>query len=210
MSGLSEVSERPLVRDAGVVLGWFVALGVVAAVLWWQLTPLAEYTRTTTSAEMGEEQLGRQVSADGWYVTIAAVAGLLSGVALLSLRRRDPVAMVVLVTLGAFLSAWVMLRVGLWLGPPDPGAALRDARVGAKIPMRLEPHASGVIYVWPIAALLGAIGVIWGTEGRRTTPDEGGEEPRDAPEDTPAGAGATAGPSTGSVADDGVDVTGSG
>jgi len=159
--------RHALLRDAGVVAAWFVVLGVVAALLWWQLTPLAEYTRTATNAEMDEEQLGVQVSADGWYFVIAAVGGLVSGVALLSWRRRDPVAMVVLVTLGALLGAWVMLRVGLWLGPADPKSVIPHVAVGAKVPMQLEPHAHGVVTVWPIATLLGALGVIWGLDDRR-------------------------------------------
>ena len=161
------LTQRPVVRDAAVVVGWFVVLGVLAAVLWWQLTPLAEYTRTSTSAEMGEEQLARQVSADGWYSTIAAVGGLLSGIGLLSLRRRDPLVMVAFVAIGGLVCAWVMLRVGLWLGPADPNSVLRHTPVGGKVPMQLQPKASGVVYIWPITALLGAIGVIWGTEDRR-------------------------------------------
>jgi hypothetical protein len=173
----------PLARDVAVVVAWFVGLGILAAVLWWQLTPLAEYTRTATNAEMGEEELGRQVAADGWYVVIAAVGGLLSGVGLMSLRRRDPLAMVVLVTLGSLLCAWVMLRVGLWLGPADPKSALPHAAVGAKVPLQLKPHASGVVYVWPITALLGAIGVIWTGEGRRpATPEEDPQAPRSTPD----------------------------
>jgi hypothetical protein len=158
--------SRDLARDLGMVVGWFVVLGVIGALVWWQVTPLAEYTRTTANAEMGEEELGRQVSADGWYFAIAAVGGLLSGVALLSLRRRDPLAMVVLVTFGALLGAWVMLRVGLWLGPTNPKDVLPDVAVGAKVPLQLKPHAYGVVYVWPITALLGAIGVIWGSDSR--------------------------------------------
>ena len=159
--------RHPLLRDAGIVALWFVVLGVVAAVVWWQLTPLAEYTRTATNAEMGEEQLGVQVAADGWYFVIAAAGGLVSGVALLSWRRRDPVAMVVLVTLGALLGAWVMLRVGLWLGPADPKSVLPHVAVGAKVPLQLKPHADGVVTVWPIATLLGALAVIWGLDDRR-------------------------------------------
>jgi hypothetical protein len=152
------------VADVLVVLGWFLAIGVIGAVVWWQLTPLAEYTRTASNAQMDEEQLARQVSADGWYLVIAAVGGLVSGVVLLSWRHRDPVATVVLVALGALLAGWLMLRVGLWLGPANPKDVLPGVAVGAKVPMQLKTHASGVVYVWPITALLGAIGVIWGTD----------------------------------------------
>jgi apolipoprotein N-acyltransferase len=158
------VVRDPLVRDTAVVIGWFLVAGVAAALVWWKLTPLAEYTRTATNGEMGEEQLARQVSADGWFFVIAAVAGLASGIALLFLRRRDPLAMVILVTVGGLLATWVMLRVGLWLGPPDPSKVLPDAAVGAKVPLQLKPQAAGVHFVWPIAALLGAVGVIWGSD----------------------------------------------
>lgn len=179
--------SRELARDAAIVVGWFVALGVLAAVVWWQLTPLAEYTRTATNAQMDEEQLGVQVSADGWYLTIAAVAGLLSGVALPSLRRRDPVAMVVLLTLGSLLGGWLMMRVGLWLGPADPKTVLPHVSVGSKVPLRLEPHAHGVIYAWPIAALLGAVGVIWGTEDRGEAHREDDAAAAAIPSDTEPG-----------------------
>ena len=171
LSGLADRPglRHPLVRDAGFVLAWFLVLAVVAAVVWWQLTPLAEYTRTADNAQMDEQELGRQVAADGWYVVIAAVGGMLSGIMLLSLRRRDPVATVVLVVLGSLLCAWVMLRVGQWLGPADPKSVLRHAAVGSKVPLQLKPKATGVVYVWPIMALVGAIGVIWGTDDVRAS-----------------------------------------
>ena len=159
--------RHPLVRDAAVVLAWFVVAAVIGAVLWWQLTPLAEFTRTTTNAEMGEDQLGRQVNADGWYFAIAAAGGLVSGVALLLLRRRDPVAMVVLVALGSLLAAWLMLRLGLWLGPAAPKDVLPHVAVGHKVPLQLKTSASGVRFVWPLAALIGAAVVLWGSDARR-------------------------------------------
>jgi hypothetical protein len=186
MRGLSRAVEgsvvhrtpsRELTRDVVVVLGWFLVLGVLAAVLWWQVTPLAEFTRTTSNAQMDEEQLGRQVAADGWYLTIAAVGGLVSGITLLSLRRRDPVATVLLVAAGSLLAGWLMLRVGHWLGPSDPAAALRHARVGAKVPVPLAVQAHGVFWVWPVATLLGAVGVIWGTDEPRPPRPSGDESP---------------------------------
>lgn len=161
------VLRHPLLTDVALVAGWFLVLGVLGAVLWWQLTPLAEYTRTATNASMDEEQLGRQVASDGWFFVIAAVGGLASGIALLGLRRRDPVAMVVLVALGGLLATWVMLRLGLSLGPGDPKDALANAAAGEKVPLQLETHASGVHFVWSIGALLGALGVIWGLDDHR-------------------------------------------
>jgi len=164
----------PLLTDAAVVLVWFAVAGVLAALVWWQVTPLAEFTRSTTSGQMGEDQLGRQVSADGWYFVIAAAGGLVSGVALTALRRRDPLVTVVLVAFGALLAAGLMTWVGLWVGPGNPDTALLHAAVGDKVPVQLKTHASGVAFVWPITALLGAVGVLWGIDDhRRPTPADG-------------------------------------
>ena len=154
----------PVAADAAVVLGWFVVVGVIGALVWWQVTPLAEFTRTADNAQMGEDQLGRQVASDGWFFVIALVGGVLSGVALVLLRRRDPVATVVLVTLGGLLAAWLMRELGLWLGPADPQSVLPDVAVGHKVPLQLETSTTGVFLAWPIGALLGAVAVLWGSE----------------------------------------------
>jgi hypothetical protein len=163
-SVLRRAMTRDLARDAAVVLGWFVAAAVVGAVVWWQVTPLAEFTRTTTDAQMGEAQLGRQVASDGWFFVIAAAGGVLSGILLLSVRARDPLAMVVLVTLGSVLASVLMRLVGEWLGPPAPAGALHGVAVGGTVPTQLETHTVAVLLVWPIATLVGAIGVIWGLD----------------------------------------------
>lgn len=164
---MSDSRARQLARDAAVVLAWFVVAGLVGALVWWQVTPLAEYTRTVDNAEMGETELGRRVSADGWFFVVAAVGGLLSGVVLLARRRRDPVVMVLLVGAGGLLAAWLMSEVGLWLGPPDPGTVLPGVDVGDRVPVQLELGAPGLLFVWPIAALLGAVGVLWGLDDYR-------------------------------------------
>lgn len=169
-SAVRRMLPPELLRDGAIVLAWFVAIGFLCAVIWWQVTPLAEFTRTSDNAQMGEDQLGRQVSSDGWYFTIAAVAGLLSGAVLLGARRRHPIAMVVLVAVGSVLASWLMARVGLWLGPADPSKALAGVPVGGKVPMQLQTHTDGVRLAWPVTALVGALGVLWGLDETRHAP----------------------------------------
>ncbi len=152
--------------DLSVVVAWCVVAGLLAAVVWWQVTPLAEFTRTATNGEMGEQALAREVAADGWFFVVCAVFGLITGIALVWWRRRDPLLMVLLVAAGGILATWVMVTVGLALGPADPGTVLPDAALGAKVPLQLEVQATGLYATWSVAALIGAIGVIWGTERR--------------------------------------------
>lgn len=155
------VRIRASINDALVVLAWSAVTALVAAVVWWRLTPLAEYTRTADNGSMGEQDLARQVAADGWFFVVAGVAGLLSGLVLVLWRRRDPVLMVVLVALGGLLSAWIMGQVGLALGPDDPAKALPDAAVGDKVPLQLEVQATGVYVSWAVGALISALGLLF-------------------------------------------------
>jgi hypothetical protein len=69
--------------------------------------------------------------------------------------------MVVLLALGASMAAWVMVRTGQALGPSPELAALRDLAEGDEVSMQLKLHAPGIAWVWPIAALLGALLQMW-------------------------------------------------
>lgn len=150
-------------RDAVAVTVWFAVAAVVAAVVWWQVTPLPVYTRTRQGTVMDQTQLGGQVAIDGWYFLLAVGLGLVSGVALTAWRRRDAVLTVVLVTAGAVGAGWLAIWLGRWLGPPDPHTLLGHLRVGQHAAVQLALTSRGEWLVWPITALLGALGVLWGT-----------------------------------------------
>ena len=70
----------PAGRDVAAVLGVLLVLGVVCGVLW----SAAGRRRPSSPScaqggSMGENELGKRFAADGWYVVIGAVAGLLGG-----------------------------------------------------------------------------------------------------------------------------------
>jgi len=158
---------RPDLSDAVIVAWWFAVLGLIGAVVWELVTPLAEYTRTADNGTMGEEALAQQFSATGWFIVIAAVGGVLSGVVLLLWRRRNPVLVVVLVTLGGALATLVMTQLGLVLGPANPSDVLPTVELGDKVPLQLEVEGAGVYFTWSIAALAGALGALLGFESRQ-------------------------------------------
>lgn len=161
---------RRFFLDLAIVLGVFAVLGTIGAVLWHQLVDLPHFTRTAAGGSMDQIQLAGMVGIDGWFFTLALVLGLLGGAVLLLLRPREPVEMAVLVALGGALASWLMLQVGLHLGPGDPGAALRAAAAGADVPVRLKPQATGVELAWPIGAVLGALVILLTTSPRDRPP----------------------------------------
>ncbi len=65
-----------------------------------------------------------------------------------------------LLVVGAVLAAVAMALTGHLLGPGDPGAALAAAKVGAKVPERLDVDAFTVYLAWPISVLAGALVVL--------------------------------------------------
>ena len=155
--------------DAAVVLGVLLLLGLVGGVLWWLLVDPAAYTKTRTGGVMSEADLSRQFSADGVYAVIAAVAGLVTGLVMSWWRSRDPLLTSVLLVLGAVLAAAVMALTGHLLGPGDPGAARRAAKVGPRVPIPLEVDAFTIYLVWPVAVLAGALVVLLNTTGPTTS-----------------------------------------
>jgi hypothetical protein len=163
-------------RDVAVVLGTYLVLGLVAGLLWWLLVDPATFTKVGggTGGSMGEVQLARRFDADGWFCVLAVLGGFGSGLALTWWRRRDPLLVTVLVVLGAAGAAAVMAVTGHLLGPGDPDAALRDATVGQHVPVRLAVQARAAYLVWPIAALVGALVVLWSPDHGELAPEPDG------------------------------------
>ena len=172
-------SRRKLSGDGAVVIGIFLVLGLAGGVLWWLLVDPAAYTKTRDGGVMSEAALRRQFSADGVYAVIAAVTGLVTGLVLTWWRSRDPLLTSLLLVLGAALAAAVMALTGYLLGPGDPATALREARLGAQVPLRLEVDTLSVYLVWPVAVLAGALVVLLNSAGPATSEvARGTTEPR--------------------------------
>jgi hypothetical protein len=149
-------------RDVATVLGILLALGILGGVVWWLVVSPAEYTKAASGASMGELDLGKQFAADGYYVVVAALAGLLAGIALTWWRSRDPVLTTVLLLVGSALAAAAMAVTGHLLGPSGTSAALAAAKIGDKVPVPLKVDAFVVYLTWPVAVLVGAGVVLFG------------------------------------------------
>jgi hypothetical protein len=169
-------------RDAAVVLGIMVILGVLAGVLWFLVVTPAEFTKLATGGEMGEDELGRQFGADGWYVVIAVLTGLAAGTVLSWWRSTSVVVTTVALLVGAVVAAVAMALTGHLLGPADPQGVLAAAKVGTKVPEALDVGMGPVwplteyledtvaIYLaWPVGVLVGVLLVIVGQRPEEDT-----------------------------------------
>jgi len=147
--------------DALIVAVWFTVAGIVGALVWWQVTTLPKVTKSGNGAVIAPAELVKQVGIDGWFFVIAAVGGLFSGAVLLAWRRRNPLLTLVMVVLGGALASWLMIHLGLILGPEKEVTALSAVPEGGEVSMQLKLHAPGMAGVWSIGAALGSLGYVW-------------------------------------------------
>jgi hypothetical protein len=180
---------RGVLGDVAVVLGVFLVLGLLGAVLWSSVVSPADYTKVAGGGGMGEADFGQQFGADGWFVVIGVLGGLVAGLVLTAWRGRDPLLTVGLLVVGSCLAAAAVALLGHLLGPGDPSAALRAVRVGATVPERLDvgpqlpgqPHESALtVYLsWPVGALAGALFVLLARSPARDPESPAADRPAD-------------------------------
>ncbi len=180
-AALDEPARGPrsaTLRDVLWVLGTYVVLGVVGAVAWWLLVDPALFTKQAGGGlGMGEGQLSRRFATDGWYAVIAAVLGVVSGSLLIWWRSRDFLLTAGLLVVGSGLAAGLMSVLGRWLGPADPGSVAGTVSVGEKLPTQLVLSATACYLVWPLAALAGALFVLWSPPPEPADPSATSAEP---------------------------------
>lgn len=172
--GRSREPAAAAARDAVAVLGLFLAVGLVCAVAWWLLVDLPVYTSTGRGeGAMEQLELAKRFNIDGWYAVLGAVGGFLAGLGLTWWRSRDYLRTVVLLLPGAGIGAATTALVGGLLGPDDPRVALASAARGEGVAVALQLSADVAYLVWPIAALAGALMVLWSSAGPSRPGDVG-------------------------------------
>ncbi|MGB0098903.1 MAG: hypothetical protein WBP61_01355 [Nocardioides sp.] len=170
----SQRLRQSVVQLALAVLA-LAAAGVLAGVVWeWVWTaPLGSVVDQTWVAE-DEESLRGVFSATGWYVVIGAVAGLLGGALVALFLDRSPLITLVGVVIGSALGAFLMLRVGVALGPADPVGLAESAREGAYLPAMLGVSGSTPFVALPAGALVALAMVFLGLSAAQREPAEPG------------------------------------
>ena len=165
------MSARVL-RDVLIVLLGFGVGAVGVGVLWPQLVDPVVVTRAEAGLLTDEVALGDRFDNVGWYALLSGGCAVLLGVVLSLWRRSHEVVTLLAIVTGACLAAWLSARVGTWVGPGDPEAVLAAAEVGATAPDRVTLTADVAYLVWPIAALIGCVVVLFSRPGDAATQDD--------------------------------------
>jgi hypothetical protein len=130
-----------------------VLLGAPVGLLWAAVTPRVEAVLADGGVQVVSTTSQEFIAADGWFVGLAAVAGLVAGGLVAVLGRRYGLGAAVGLAAGGLLGAEVARRTGQLVGSEQ----LRDLLVAgddgaASVPLRLRSLQA--LAVWPVVALV--------------------------------------------------------
>lgn len=159
--------DRVSARQLALAVLVLVATGVAAGFVWEWLwsAPVGAVVDGAWVAQ-DEQNLRASFSGTGWYVVIAAVAGLVGGAVVALFLDRSPLVTLAGLTVGSALGGLVMYAVGVWLGPPDPVETARSAAEGATLPAALGVSGGTPFLAMPAGALVALTVVFLGLAAR--------------------------------------------
>jgi len=167
--------------ELGLVVAAFALGGAVAGFAWERLwTPATGVVVDHRWRPADALALQQQFSGTGWYVVVGTALGLVLGIVASLLVDRVPLLTLVAVVVGSALAAWLMLRVGVALGPPDPQHVAAAAKDGTRLPAQLTVSGRSPFIAFPLGALLGLVIVLIGLGPRDPRPSVE-ERPEAAP-----------------------------
>jgi hypothetical protein len=177
--------RRPAVP--GAIVGFAVALagsallGLLGGLLWGELAPRATLQEIGTgTAELVNAETSAFIGADAWFCGIAAVAGLITGIAgyrylVARASHGARAAATAGLVLGALAAAFVMLWLGGQIGLSAYNQNLASSPKGTLFAASLTLGAKSALAFWPMFTAIVILVAEWGT--RRT---EGSADPAGA------------------------------
>jgi len=150
---------RLLLRALGVV-AVLAAAGALAGVVWqWWWSPPGGIVLHHQWVQF-ETDARHDFSGTGTYVVVAVVAGaLVAGVIAFLLDGAEAWTLVAVLA-GSLLAGWLMHRVGVALGPPDPDPLAASAADGTRLPANLVVSGDTTWRAFPAGALAGLV-IVW-------------------------------------------------
>lgn len=159
---------RPAWLEFLLVVALLAGAGVVGAFIWeWLWT--APVGVVIDHQWMAEDEAGLQGQFDstGWYVVVASAVGLVGGLLAALFLDRWPLLTLAAILVGSAVGSFLMLRIGLALGPADPLALALDAVDGTRLAGELAVSERSPWVAMPAGALVGLALVFVGLTPRR-------------------------------------------
>ena len=134
-----------------------VLLGAPLGLLWAALSPRVQVVITEAGVQLAEPASTDFIAADAAFLVAAAVAGAVGGLFAWWLGREHGPGVVVGLTLGGLLAAYVAMKVGQQVGLAEVEEAVRARREGL-IELSVRLRAREALVAWPVGSLLAYVG----------------------------------------------------
>ena len=155
-----ELDEVPAPRswrhDLVVAAVIIVALELAAlpiGLLWGHLAPHPLYTAGGTSLNLAEDSAKPLVRADGLFLLITGVAGIVAAVVVYLTARRAEIGATLGLAIGGLMAGWLSWRIGhAWTGGTQP-IALALMPDNTKVHLAVDLGARVVLISWAVAGV---------------------------------------------------------
>jgi hypothetical protein len=130
-----------------------VLLGAPVGLLWAAVTPRVEVVVAAGGQVRLSDPVAQQyIAADGWFLGLALLAGLLCGLLAWALGRRHGPGVVLGLVIGGLLAAEVARRTGELVDAGVARSAVEAGRAGA-VDLAVQLRSEQARVGWPVAAL---------------------------------------------------------
>ncbi len=165
----SGTASRRLLAQAAAVVVLCAVVGAGCGWLWHRIWEPPVGVVFDGVWYLDERGLRDEFTATGWFVVVAAGAGLLLGLVCALASSRSELVTLAALLVGTSLATYLMWRVGLHLGPADPRELALAAADGDRLPGQIEVAGRSPFLVLPGTALA-ALAATYATVPRRVRP----------------------------------------
>ena len=148
------------VRAGLVALVASVLLGAPVGLLWSAFAPRVDVVLAGGNANLAMPGTSDFIAADGYFLFITVVAGVVGGLAAWALGRRPSPGAVLGLAVGSLLAAVVAMNVGELVGAADVEDFVRSGQQGP-LELTLRLRAEEVLVGWPVGALVAYLVATW-------------------------------------------------
>lgn len=164
----SEGRSRPSAVAIGLGLLACLVAGAMTGLVWEMVSPLPEFQVSAGRALGSEFEVETAIAADGWFAICAAVAGIVSAAVVFAKVRSAQISVLFALTLGCLLASVVAWRVGVALGPDSVRSGSAGLTDGERFSGPLHLSALGVIFAWPLTAVITYFALAAGLDSNRS------------------------------------------
>jgi hypothetical protein len=131
--------------------------------LWEWIAPAPTYVNLSGEVYLNNQDSSEFIAADGWFLILGLLAGVLSAV-LGYWRWRANLAVIVAMGLAAVPAAYIAREVGEAFGPAPIQQTALSLASGATIHGEITVGARGVLFAWAVGVLITYLSLVGGLD----------------------------------------------